>query len=274
MDYQHQQVREWLEKLYGKQGVPEYEINSRTISYLHTLAKQHDANEKRAQLVIEDMEQKTAEYAEEALRLQSILDGLGCSLERMAPDVCGYVESLSSIASFLNLKDCSDMSYCLALTELSQEMADYSVRMQRVTSEVEKEQEGLGTALLKDADHTRVLSELAGKDGAPELAKRTKETMFLEQKSDQYSRTIESLQGELKMNGYDNNINHRALQLLAKEIEDLQQEIIPLKDQVTHYQQLPPDSALARLKVEEAQQQLAKLEAELSKSIDLIHVEK
>ena len=46
-------------------------------------------------------------------------------------------------------------SYCLALTELSQEMADYSVRMQRVTSEVEKEQEGLGTALLKDADHTR-----------------------------------------------------------------------------------------------------------------------
>lgn len=40
----------------------------------------------------------------------------------------------------------------------------------------------------------RVLSELAGKDGAPELAKRTKETMFLEQKSDQYSRTIESLQ--------------------------------------------------------------------------------
>ena len=46
-----------------------------------------------------------------ALRLQSILDGLGCSLERMAPDVCGYVESLSSIASFLNLKDCSDMRY-------------------------------------------------------------------------------------------------------------------------------------------------------------------
>lgn len=54
-----------MEKLYGKEGVPEYEINSRTISYLHTLAKQHDANEKRAQLVIEDMEQKTAEYAEE-----------------------------------------------------------------------------------------------------------------------------------------------------------------------------------------------------------------
>ena len=34
-------------------------------------------------------------------------------------------------------------------------MADCSVRMQRVTAEVEKEQEGLGTALLKDANHSR-----------------------------------------------------------------------------------------------------------------------
>lgn len=276
MDYQHQRVREWLEKLYGKSGVPEYEINSRTISYLFALSKQHEANEKRTELVIQDMEQKTAEYSEEALRLHSILEGLSCSLEQTSPEIQGYVDSLASIASLLNLKDCSDTSYCLALTELSQDMAAGAVRMQKVSAEVEKEQEDLRTALLKDANHSRVVSELAEKEttDAPELAKQAKETQFLEQKSEQYSRTIKSLQEELITSGYSDDVSHRALQHLAKEVEGLQREIAPLKDQVTHYQHLPPDLALARLKVEETKQELAKLDTELNRSIDLIHVEK
>ena len=91
-------------------------------------------------------------------------------------------------------------------------MADNAVRMQRVSSEVEKEQEGLRTTLLKDANHsryevgsnlgeipylnhTRVLGELAEKEAAnvTALSKRDRETQFLEQKSNQYSKTIESL---------------------------------------------------------------------------------
>ena len=60
-------MEEWLGKVYGEEQVPAYEINQRTISILYDLMKKNEQQDKWTSLMIQDLEQKTDEYAAEGL---------------------------------------------------------------------------------------------------------------------------------------------------------------------------------------------------------------
>ena len=59
------QVHCWLEKVFSGDTVPPYEINPRTIDILYSLKELNEKQNRAAEIVIEDLQQKTDEYKEE-----------------------------------------------------------------------------------------------------------------------------------------------------------------------------------------------------------------
>ena len=59
------QVGEWLESVFAGEEVPEYEITQSTVEELWQLATASRDRERRVNIIVEDMEQKTKEYAAE-----------------------------------------------------------------------------------------------------------------------------------------------------------------------------------------------------------------
>ena len=58
-------MQNWLEKVFGGEEVPAYELNSRTISILYELMLRNDRFDKSTCLISDDLKQKAEEYAAE-----------------------------------------------------------------------------------------------------------------------------------------------------------------------------------------------------------------
>ena len=52
--------------MFTGEEVPDYEINSQTIDCLYRMARQNETREREAEILMEDFEQKTEEYAAES----------------------------------------------------------------------------------------------------------------------------------------------------------------------------------------------------------------
>ena len=52
----------WLEKVFGGETVSPYEINTRTVNLLYNLKVQNEKQDQAAEIIIEDLQQKTEEY--------------------------------------------------------------------------------------------------------------------------------------------------------------------------------------------------------------------
>ena len=60
-----EQVFTWLQQVYGQEPIPQFEINSLTLSVLEQLANRNLEQNKHAELITKDYIQKTAEYSAE-----------------------------------------------------------------------------------------------------------------------------------------------------------------------------------------------------------------
>lgn len=61
------QVHCWLEKVFGGDGVPHYEVNHRTTELLYNLKQLNEKQDKAADIITEDLQQKAEEYEVEGL---------------------------------------------------------------------------------------------------------------------------------------------------------------------------------------------------------------
>ena len=59
-------VRQWLDKVFDQDEVPDYEIHSQTVDYLFQLAQRSESKEKALTCMLEDFQQKTTEYQAES----------------------------------------------------------------------------------------------------------------------------------------------------------------------------------------------------------------
>ena len=60
-------MRSWLKKVFAGEEPPEYEINNQTVDILFAMAQQNELKERRLEIVMEDLLQKTEEYAAESM---------------------------------------------------------------------------------------------------------------------------------------------------------------------------------------------------------------
>jgi hypothetical protein len=101
------------------------------------------------------------------------------------------------------------------------------------------------------------------------LATKAQDRDFLTRKAADYSRLLQEAESDLKDQGMNDDISYSRLMKQYKELNELREQLQPERVKVHAYHCLPPDISLARLKIEELRHELASLEDQLLKKINL-----
>ncbi|XP_020914358.1 HAUS augmin-like complex subunit 1 isoform X2 [Exaiptasia diaphana] len=251
MDQDHIKVKLWLEDVIQEDSIPQYEINSKTMSILTQLAERNKRINSDTEIVAEDMRQKAVEYDLEAQRMQKVLDYLGLSLSSLSQSGDHSIKILSDIALLLGLKDCTSSSLLLGIINQSRTLNKVLDDRAEESSIYSKLISKTKSALVQANSLQRTFESLEEQHTLhkPVLEKRSHETEFFHNKAKQYHKIVRE----------------------AEDVNYLKEKSKPLKDKLEIYQDLPPDLSLAKVKVEEAKLQLARLEEQLSSNINMLH---
>lgn len=90
-----------------------------------------------------------------AARLQAVTEWLGFSSKELPSSTQGSLQALAGIAGALEIKDCSDTSFCLALSDLCQRRARDVVKRGQLVRDGDAAQESIRRTLVKQANQRR-----------------------------------------------------------------------------------------------------------------------
>lgn len=274
MNEKYREVEAWLERMFGGQPVPQYEITSRNLDILTELMHRNKQQDASAELVAQDLRQKAEEYDTEAERHSRILQKLGLSPSCLSHSGNISLKTLVDISSLLDVRRPSDSDILLAMSENCEEKmsTDDSRRMeQRLLTQLFSKTKA---ELQRSASLKKILENLEEKGSAelPDLENKAKTAGILQLKSREYQRSVEQLRRELSLAGADPSLYHTTLAKKSEDLKVTKDKLHSLKAKLDSYHALPPDHSLARVKVEEAKTELASLESELAQHIDLMHM--
>lgn len=270
----HQEVEAWLAKVFASRPVPQHEINSRTLDLLIELKHTCDQQDKNVELILQDHQLKTQEYAVEAERIGKVLDRFGLKTSSLSQSGNISLKTLVDICMILNIQQATDPSFLVAMTSLADERLKVE-NLRPVEQRLHKKLLAKTTAQMQQIAQLETMLENADKlseELLPELEKKAKQAEFLQQKSREYRRTINQLQKELTAAHVEPSIYHGTLVKKSEGLKELKARLQTVQAKLDSYHALPPDLSLARVKVEETKQELANLEAELTQHIDLMHI--
>lgn len=107
---------------------------------------------------------------------------------------------------------------------------------------------------------------------SPDHEERLSNLKYLDNKTREYSANLVSLKDTLKKNGAQPSLYHGTLQQLHDQLEQLETQNQGKQAQLEGFKQLPPDAALASLKIEEAAAHLAQLEEQISRKVNQLQL--
>ncbi|XP_078702156.1 HAUS augmin-like complex subunit 1 [Branchiostoma floridae x Branchiostoma belcheri] len=268
----HRKVRHWLEQMFGGETVPPYEVNETTITVLYDLACKNQAVDKDTKLLLEDLGQKADEYNAEARRLSRTLQFVGLTPESLTKTGTTALSTLVSTAQTLELKNTATTSYLLAMKDLSQEALDVedSRREEQHLSKELLRKTTTAMAHLNAIERDEESLEQREKMTGPDLEKKAQTAVFLQSKAAEYRNSLRQLRGQLEASGVDPTLYHHKLVNQAEELDKKREKIAELRAQLDSYHSLPPDISLARVKIEEAKRELAGLEEEINRKLEMM----
>ncbi|EDV21117.1 uncharacterized protein TRIADDRAFT_60376 [Trichoplax adhaerens] len=265
-------IHSWLERLFDGQPVPQYEVNATTMNMLENLYKLNQVCDNDAHNLIEDVKQKALEYSYEALRLSTILSTLGLDKSSLSQSGNVSLNNLAKIALILKLKDTSISSYYCGIHHLARDTRSvermHNMEKRLIDALTIKHRD----SIVKSSALKRTLRELTdhAAETEPKLEQRLRETAFLGRKSQEYQKIITELKKANKEVNMDPSLYHSNLVKRAKDLQMLKEELAPLQAKWKSYHSLPADISLAKVKLEEAKQEMVRLEMELERRIGSI----
>lgn len=265
----YQKVQEWMESIYGSNGVPDFEVNAKTIAILHkimmcTISSNNDASE-----LLKHKEHLSEFYLLEAGKINESLKLAGITMDKLSNPCQLAVKSLSLATCYLDLKNPPTDDFLLGLNNLSKQQMDVSKESRALIHLMSQFTKRLSSVLLTNQQLQRDLKTKEGSLKTLELQeeKRARQTEFLQGKQGEYGCTIKSLEDALISCGATPDICHKALVTRSEEIKQMEAKLSEITAKLKSFQNLPPNENLARLKIEESKEELLKLEAELQMKI-------
>uniref|UniRef100_A0A8B9U1A7 HAUS augmin like complex subunit 1 n=1 Tax=Anas zonorhyncha TaxID=75864 RepID=A0A8B9U1A7_9AVES len=270
------QVTLWLKEVFENQPIPHYEVNPQTVDILYNLKEYSETRERDLAFLVEDTEQKAAEYEAQAKYLEDLLTkGLGLSLSSLSSEGTTYLNTLVNSAITLGTKDTSLASFFCAINDMSSELYATESKNKELELELASMNKKLTAALAmekrleEDLRKTRDYLEVE----RVKAESRSQNLKFLRDKSEDFKIRIKAAEEKLAANGLDYSLMHQSLVSMSEKLEEMQKEVVPVKRELDSYLDLTPNPSLVQVKVEEARRELNDLEAELSKEILMLTLE-
>jgi len=274
MKERYREVEAWLVRTFAGSEVPRFELSESTLEVLAGLMKINEQQDQAAELVRLDWEQREEEYSSEADRLQRVLSRLELTPSSLSQNAMVALKTLVSLSLMLDTQSTSATHLLLTINEVSEEKFRLAEQLQlerRLAADLSLRINAQLQRLVTLKRALRDAEQHAEKEG-PELEEKASNMEFLRKKIEDYRETIEQRKKELSTAGVDPSIFHRTLLAKAEELRAQQEKLHAVKVKLDAYKALPPDVSLARVKVEEAKRELARLEKEIMDHIDPLHL--
>ncbi|KAM6302371.1 HAUS augmin-like complex subunit 1 isoform 1-T1 [Podargus strigoides] len=271
MEEKLKRVTLWLQKIYGNEPIPKYEMNARTVDILYELVECNEATDGDVSLLIENMNQEAAKYEAEAKYLECLLmESLGLSPDSLSEEGTRHLNDLVHSAMTLETKDTSLASFFCAISYMSCELYATEKENRELERELRNMRKKL-TAVLKleeqlqeDLKKTEELLEKEmDEDKGPFSTMK-----FLQERSEYLKMGIEAAEKQLADAGFDESLTHKSLVSLSEKLTKLEKEMEPVKKKLESYLGLPPNLLIARVKTEELRREVDALEEEFSQEVE------
>ncbi|KAK0048600.1 HAUS augmin-like complex subunit 1 [Biomphalaria pfeifferi] len=264
-------VGKWLEEIFDQDEVPEFELNTQIIQQLYQMVLISRKNDKKTQLVIDDLNLKINEYNAEAHRLSEVLCRLGLGQIHLSKSCANNVMMLAKLGNLLNVKDSSDTCFYLALQHLDNELEKVIQQRKIEAKHVEQLSAKSYRAVLKYSSLKKALEDVQEKAEKEHQTneERKNNTTFLLGKSEKYEKEINKLQRQLSKTLVDESVFHEKLVEKSEVLKSLQAKLSPLQAELQSYQSLPPDLTETKIRIEQLRKELATLEKDLLESLDV-----
>jgi len=279
MNSSHGDARRWLEHVLGEDGVPDYQITKVSLELLERLRRKCGEAahmESRLRLL---KELDIVELEAETKRVVNIIERSGLEFPDRPISInplCQILSVLCEISLDLDLEDPRSVQISLLMSELQLKSAKIPMhQLKRNKGEDERRKAKLRS--LKDLSrNSRILESTSRevKRGLESATQSTKSVEFLKEKQWEYAKKAERAESGIRSkSGFGKEMSHEKIVALKREIGTTQAEILsPLRLKLESFRDLPPDVGLARLKVAEAERELAALTNVLSQQINMMHV--
>ncbi|XP_072301747.1 HAUS augmin-like complex subunit 1, partial [Eucyclogobius newberryi] len=267
------QVNSWLSTVFGDQPVPQFEVNTRTVDVLHQLSQSSEARCRDTELLIEDLNQKSAEYQADGAHYQEVLlQGVGLSCASLSPACTDHLSTLVDNAVTLGIRDVSLGNFLPAVNHLSNELLEAEKSNRRLERDLRVLRKNLGSTLVLRGNLQEDINKTI-KTQAVESAKAEERLLnmdFVTTKAKELSHRRERAEAQLLSRNMDKSLTHQSIVQLSQEVGALRQEIVPLQRKLEPYMDLCPNPSLAQVKIQEAKTELASLDSKLETDMEFV----
>ncbi|XP_028322968.1 HAUS augmin-like complex subunit 1 isoform X1 [Gouania willdenowi] len=236
-------VNNWLSSVFGDQPLPQFEVNTRTVDVLHQLAQGSEARCRETTLMVEELQQKAAEYQAEGSHLQDVLlHGVGLSCASLSKAATDYLSALVDTGMVLGVRDSSLGSVMSALNDHTNHLLEAQKSNRKLERELRTLRKKLGGTLVLRSNLQEDINKTA-KSQAVEGAKAEERLLnmdFVAAKVKELNNRREKSEAQLLSRNMDKSLTHQAIVQLSEDVVALKNEIIPLKKKLEPYMDLSP----------------------------------
>eukprot|EP01135_Chromosphaera_perkinsii_P010459 Nk52_evm22s2133 gene=Nk52_evmTU22s2133 len=254
-------VQKWLYDILGS-DIPPFEINKETIDFLYRLRSLNVQSDSDCEVRRKDLKIKAHEYKSEEKRLCSVLEKMGLNRDSFSKSGNLSLRTLSAIAVSLELKNPTVTSVFCAIADLKMDLCGVVSKVNDRKMELRNSRVQLASLNKRIQEVQNLVDKLESNRKSNEVAvdKKKKEIAFYRTKGKEYKAIVESLERQLSsLNVHFPNTPHATIVNLIDEVASLKEAILPLQASYNGYNNLPADNSLARLKIEEAKQELVSM---------------
>ena len=258
-------VREWLQKVYGDDEVPEFEVCERSVKVLEEMRRASEERVERREEVLElyaqDLEGRLVEYGAESARLDEELGEV-----QWDEEVEEGIEHLVQVADVLRLNDTSTSTFMVALSDLQQEEWRWASVVEERGAALQAVRERRREAVAESRAAREQLRRIEDEVGARESLVEEWESSraHMKRKRAEYKQRLAVLRDAIDKSQVNSRTTHTAIKQHRQELDQLQAQCAELQEQLQAYQDLPPDYHLAQLQVSKARAELQQLEAQVT----------
>ncbi|PRP76555.1 HAUS augmin-like complex subunit 1-like [Planoprotostelium fungivorum] len=266
----------WLKYKYGN-DIPPWEVTADNIQIMYDLATLNQIRTAQVQAKTQFMLEILQEYKVETDMMRQTIDHLG--VKKMLPSITSsdsstsslhqVVRSLTASAVELDLKDTETSSFFFAINRLHSDQNDLVDRQRSVDRSHRVMKQKLSQAQTALNSLQKILKEtkLNAEKTRDLMKKQKEESPYYDQKQAEYTEELSELQEKLTASGLKREIMHPALVQLRSELDEVQQEDSEIRSKLDVYNDLPPDVALAEIKITEAKRRYNEMEDKLRTAI-------
>lgn len=255
----------WLRKTLRREDVT-FEVTPQSLDKLYSVMRHSQRSVAEAEHVIAAQEEAREEYCIEGERIQKVLSQFGMSTESMSQSGLTSLRTLSEVGNLLGISDTRPGTYITALHTMQSGREEVSEKLQRARLR----QKLLKSKLDEVGQSEEKLQRHWDRFTATQEGMSATTDMRVAQIQSHFSKEVQqAVHGSMMkhtaaLGSLDKDVEHQALVDMASKVEALAAKLGPMKETLRGFQDLPPDSALARVQLETVKQDLQRRQDSLS----------